>query len=241
MASFSLPNVEGMSSMDELKNAVGKMAKELTWLMQNLDWKNINELNIQLNGGAAVTINDEGITITDGTDVTFQADIDGKVTMTGATIKSSDEYPRVEMNPDDNLFGAYATAASYLLINALGAGGSPQLISSNGLANITMFLLGTIAHLSTTGADLYLESGKDIIISPGVGASYYAKTPFSKLWDTDTNQTLQTKLSGKASAGVSTSLSGSANGGIPIGTQLAVNGGGFVTWTGIPTHSHTQN
>ncbi|MFD1776649.1 hypothetical protein [Paenibacillus rhizophilus] len=47
MASVNLPNTDGLKTIDELKNAVGKMVKELSWLLEHLDTRNINELNAE--------------------------------------------------------------------------------------------------------------------------------------------------------------------------------------------------
>lgn len=48
MGNVNLPNTDGMTSVEELKNAVGKMTKELSWLLTNLDTRNVNELNAEV-------------------------------------------------------------------------------------------------------------------------------------------------------------------------------------------------
>ncbi|MCL6456725.1 MAG: phage tail protein [Gorillibacterium sp.] len=48
-------------------------------------------------------------------------------------------------------------------------------------------------------------------------------------------------LDGKATFGIQTGTQTAINGGIAPGTQLALFGGGYVTWSGVPAHSHTQN
>ncbi|WP_091015999.1 hypothetical protein [Paenibacillus amylolyticus] len=249
MADFQMPNVDGMNSMDELKNAVGKMAKELGWLLNNIDWKNINELNISLNDGASVVIANEGITVNDGTKNTFTVNTAGQVTMTGAKVQSSENgYPRVEMNPDQNLFGAYSAANNYLTIQALpGTAQSPQVVIAGPNSNMQMFISGLAAYLGATGAELNLSSnmdvsirGRNINLTPDNG-NYDVKVPFDQFKDTFTNQTLYAQLLGKARSGIQTGSSGSANGGIAPGTVLRTADGGTVTWTGISAHSHTQN
>lgn len=55
MALANLPNVDGLTSLSELKNAVGKMTKELSWLLQNLDTRNVNELNAEVIVAGSIT------------------------------------------------------------------------------------------------------------------------------------------------------------------------------------------
>lgn len=55
MANVNLPNTDGMTSVEELKNAVGKMTKELSWLLNNLDTRNVNELNAEVVIAGSIT------------------------------------------------------------------------------------------------------------------------------------------------------------------------------------------
>lgn len=244
MAGVNLPNVEGMNQT-ELLNAVGKMTKELSWLLSNLDWKNINELNIQLNGGATVNINDTGITINDGTVDTFKADIDGKVTMTGATVQSKYGYPKVVMDPDTDLLGAYLDADNYIRIIP-DYGGAPAFeIWSGGILK---------GRMNTLFGALALEGYNGLVVSSygetDLSSADYVRVPQSD-WSgiknsvglplQDAFDNISDELVSKATSGISTGLSGSANGGIAPGTVLMVSGGGTVTWTGIPLHSHAQS
>ena len=199
MASFELPNVEGLTSIDELKNAVGKMTKELSWLLNNIDWKNINELNIEMNGGAYVRVNNEGIAISDGTAVTFKADVDGKVTMTGAKIQSKDGgYPRVEMNPEQNMFAAYSAANNYLTIQALsGQNQSPQMVITSPSATFFTYISGLVGYLGMTGADISITTDRNINLQPG-SIQYNVTVPFDQLKDPKTGKFLYQELVGKA-------------------------------------------
>jgi len=200
MASFEMPNVEGLTSIDELKNAVGKMTKELSWLLNNIDWKNINELNIGLDNGAFIRISNDGITINDGTADTLTANIKGLVTMTGAMIKSKDGgYPRVEMNPEQNMFAAYSAENNYLTIQALsGQNQSPQMTIKSPSGTLTAFISGLAAYLAVTGTDFYLSTDRNIVLSPG-SIQYNVIVPFDQVKDPNTNKFLYQELAGKAS------------------------------------------
>lgn len=48
MGNVKLPNVDGMTTIEELRNGVGKMTKELSWLLTNLDTRNVNELDAEV-------------------------------------------------------------------------------------------------------------------------------------------------------------------------------------------------
>lgn len=283
MAEFQMPNVDGMNSMDELKNAVGKMAKELGWLLNNIDWKNINELNISLNGGASVNIANEGITVNDGANNTFTVNRNGEVTMTGATIQNflntgfvriSDEgikvnngqndtfvvdmngmvkmtgaqiqssengYPRVEMNSNEKLFAAYASATNYIQMLAVDvATGSPQFRLVSPVGSLSLYQQANVSDIYGFNSELRISAQRDIILKPGLPANYI-RMPFEQVLDTDRGTSLFTQLLSKASSGVSTGLSGGHNHGIPDGTELLTADGGKVTFFGANQHSHAQN
>jgi hypothetical protein len=157
--------------------------------------------------------------------------------MTGATIQSASGYPKVVMDPSGNLFGAYASAASYLTINPVGsAGGSPQLSIVSPTGYMFLYQGGTDTNFNS-GGDLRLNAMGDLELN----LSGSTIVPFSQIYNFGSTVSLQDALNAKATKGISTSSSGSANGGIPIGTVLMVSGGGTVTWNGIPNHSHAQN
>lgn len=240
MASFELPNVEGLTSIEELKNAVGKMTKELSWLLNNLDWKNVNELNIGLDNGAFIRISNDGITINDGNMITFQADVNGKVTMTGALIQSKTGYPKIVIDPDNELFGAYASESSYINITPTGSpAGSPQLLINGGGESMLLYQQSTSSLISATG-NLTINSSRDINFVPGSPAGR-VWVLFDSFFDFNSNTSLYQQLLGKASKGAATSSAGPYNCGIPIGTQFKDVNGQVWTWQGVPAHSHTQS
>ncbi len=176
----------------------------------------------------------------------------GKMTATGALIQSADSsYPRVVMDPDTDLFAAYASAAEFIKVFASETG-VPSLYFENAsnTARIklagSLFSIGAFASLllSSTG-NLEISTtnaGTDITLSP---ADKVIVPSWSTIFSTGALITLQQALDTKATVGASTSTAGaqSLNGGIPVGTVLMVDGGGTVTWNGISFsgHTHTQN
>ncbi|WP_028547238.1 hypothetical protein [Paenibacillus taiwanensis] len=250
MAAVNMPNVNSIDpnskdGVEQLHNAVAKMSKELSWLLQNIDWKNINHLYIELNGGASVTIENDGITVNDGTHDTFTVNSDGKVKMTGATIQSKDSaYPKVVMDPEKDLFGAYQSPTQSVEIGTYRTETSSPyvgLFSSTESYYHAIFgdsyrLFGSAAiqivsglgrEIILTGEHVYLE-GKSFVDVPN----------WNRLRNKETGLTATQTFAAK---GIQTDQSISFNGGIAPGTQLMVAGGGTVTWMGIPAHSHTQN
>lgn len=236
MASFELPNVEGLTSIEELKNAVGKMTKELSWLLNNLDWKNVNELNIGLDNGAFIRISNDGITINDGNMITFQADVNGKVTMTGAKIQSKNGYPLVIMDPDNELFGAYKDERNSIQIQA-DFGGAPSLnfITNGNVVGRLNTLLGSLEIDSVGTLSMFVQNG-----NIDVSACRNLITPKFSNVVSSTGENLAVILDEKATAGVSTNPSGSHNHGIPDGTILRTADGGTVTFRAASAHTHEQ-
>jgi hypothetical protein len=187
--------------------------------------------------GAYTNISDNGITINDGTMDTFRADVMGQVTMMGALIRSKNGFPAVVMNPATNLFGAYASATSYVTINSVGSGaGSPQVTIQSPIGYMYLYQSGTASNI-VSGGNMGLSAAGDLELN----LSGISLVPFSQLEDFGTGITLQAALNSKADAGISTGLSGSHNHGIPNGTVLMVDGGGTVTWSSAGSHSHAQN
>jgi len=164
----------------------------------------------------------------------------------GATIQTSVTYPRIELSGND-LF-AYRDASNYIMIDPDG----PAISAMSG--STVRFYLG---HMTYGGL---LQSHGYIIISADNGISLQTSNvievpSWSQLRSANSYQDLQSAinqiwssiadlwnaLDGKADKGSLTGTAGPYNGGIPIGTNLMTSGGGVVTWSGIPAHSHVQS
>jgi hypothetical protein len=252
------------SGLGELKDVVKKLLnstiqlnEELTFLLNNLDTRNINEINADiinagtinaalvkiqtaLMNGGFISIDDQGFKINDGTDDTMTAGLDGKVKMTGAEIRSKMGYPAVVMDPEKDLFGAYTDTDRRVQIEAVNVStGSPRILVANPDGSISIYQQSNASNVFTYNSKLRLISDRDIDLSPGT--FYNVIVPFDQLRDFNGGVSLDGKLAQKATAGVSTGLSGSHNHGIPDGTVLRTADGGTVTFFAAGSHSHAQN
>ncbi|WP_339188334.1 hypothetical protein MKX33_00530 [Paenibacillus sp. FSL R5-0490] len=260
-----IPPLNQDADLEQIKTYVIRLERTLNFLLENgLDSENVFEVGgwrvkddtlSSKDGDVGMTTsgsNPDDIRLwagsTEPDNAPWRVNKAGKMYTTGAVIQSSDGYPRVEMNPDENLFGAYSAANNYLTIQALpGTAQSPQVVIAAPNANMTMFVAGLTAYLSATGADISITTNRDVLIkgnnidlTPN-GPAYDVRVRFDQFLDTFSNKTLYVQLLDKANKGSQTATSGSSDGGIPIGTVLRKADGGTVTWTGVPSHSHTQN
>lgn len=89
---------------------------------------NLVRIRSDLTAGAYIEIDGNGMVINNGSFDTFTADINGQVTMTRALIQSSPGgFPRIVMDPDNQLFAAYSSATSFAALTYNGEMGYPAL------------------------------------------------------------------------------------------------------------------
>lgn len=261
-----VPDLSGVppwAEFEDLKNKINDIVAKYNNLLVNLDSLNVVSLTADhidtgtlnanlvtirsdLVAGAFIQINGSGMLINNGSYNTFTADINGFVTMTGALIQSQSGYPRVVMDPTNELLGAYYSPTSFISMYTPLDSISPVLRFSFGGTNSYIFHDSNDGHVTLTSNDVGINLSTLSYIQL-FGSPVYVRswTEFENYSNGRTLQqeitTLQNAISSKANSGVSTGSAGPFNGGIPIGTQLMVAGGGTVTWAGIAAHSHTQN
>ena len=269
MPTPTFSGVPPWATFEDLKAHINRLTAELQYLMVNMDSLNVTHLTAEtidtgtldankvtirddLNSGAYIQIDGNGMVINNGSYDTFSVDTSGHVDMTSATISSATGYPKVVLDPSGNLFGAYLDANDYIEIEPDYAG-SPSLnfIQAGNLRGRINTLLGYPEIFGDPAIAITSSSTIDV-----TGQMRF--DDFTDVYDVTGGQSLQNyiddinndiaainaALGSKATAGASTGSGGGAflNGGIAPGTVLMVSGGGTVTWGGIsvPSHSHTQ-
>lgn len=281
MGFINLPSLDDITSikdpqkqMEALINTVGLLMKSLSELNGYLQSSNIMEVGGWKVGKTELQSKDGDVGMstedTAGDDVRFWAgdvkDIapfqvrkSGKASLTGANIQTSAGYPKVIIDPSNDLVGAYEDATNYIAIVPLYSGSPGVNFYAGGIIKGQMRVSGGVLDISgISGLKLDTFSG-DINLAPDTtsGGKITVST-WSKHKETSSGKTLQDTLdlkgdltyidaqdATKATKSASTSSDGAVtlNGGIPVGTVLSVSGGGTVTWAGItvPAHTHTQN
>lgn len=271
MPTPQIPKVSSDATLDELRDGMIGTQRYLTYLLSTLDTLNINRLDakviiaesitagklaansVQTDNLQAGAVTADKITVGQLSAITadlghITAGLIESIQIFGSYIATRNgAFPRAEINNTGDLLAVYTDSSNYLTIEP-GITNEPTITfrSGGGVAMILGPAFGLTGLLANTTIVLGTQSGDTNIVC---GSSGQVTLPsWSKTINGNTGislqtefDSLQTDLASKATSGISTGLSGSANGGIPIGTKLAVDGGGFVTWTGIPSHSHAQN
>ncbi|MCM3746518.1 hypothetical protein M3223_04035 [Paenibacillus pasadenensis] len=258
MPTPSLPELGDNPSSKQITDYVVKLQRDLDWLLQNLDDLNVKRIRADsiyagtidasvvtirsdLTGGAYVKIDGTGMVINNGVFDTLTADIHGKLTLTEVLVQSRLGYPKLELDPDSNLFSAYASATEYVQMSVLDPLSSTPALLFVDMPTVAAVYLGSDSLYINAGRDLTLQ-GDNIILDLFDTSSGYIQVPgWSSVLSVMDGETLQTALAGKASVGMPTGPDGAHNHGIPFGTQLMVVGGGSVTWVPAGTHTHVQS
>lgn len=251
MASVNIPT----TSVDPNEQDTGKLVKqllnayiilteELSFLLNNLDTRNLNEVDGDILVTGTVTagkMNVEELSAISANLGHIIAGLIESVEIYGSYISTNRTgYPKAEMSSEQNLFGAYTDALRKIIIEAVNNNsGSPRILLESLGSSFSLYQQGSGSNIFTFNSELRLFSDKDIMLYPGVG--YKVWSYFDQIKDLTTNQTLSNSLNSKAQSGVSTSLSGGHNHGIPDGTQFKDVNGVTHTFRVAANHSHAQN
>lgn len=240
-------------SFTDLAQKLNRLIQDYNNTLLNLDSINVVSLTADhidagtINGNVVtirsdlttgyIQIDGNGMVVNNGSFNTFTVDINGNVTMTSATIQSQNGYPRVVMDPNNDLFGAYLNANNYISIQADYAG-TPSLnfFTALGIQGRIDATAGFEILNASTVNPMNIDGGVPGALMGGT----FTFDNWSSILNSSGSVSLQTALNDKATAGVSTGLSGGHNHGIPDGTVLMVDGGGTVTFFSVGQHSHSQ-
>ncbi|WP_211749928.1 hypothetical protein [Paenibacillus sp. Marseille-Q4541] len=269
MANVELPQIginntqideAGMDGLKQhvksLLNVTVMLTEELSYLLNNLDTRNVNELNAdiinagtinaglvkilsELENGGYIQIDGTGMHVNDGTRDTMTIGLDGKPKMTGAYIESAKGYPKVVMDPDTELLGAYQSPSSVISMYTPLDSVSPVIRLSHSGKNSYVFHDTGESYVTISSNDVGINlSTQSFIELFGDPVKFFS---WNALRNNSTGRSLQQDLNNKANSGASTGSSGGHNHGIPDGTQLMTAGGGTITWQSAPQHSHPQS
>lgn len=250
MANVQLPSInqgeqDTNKMVKQLLNAYIMLTEELTFMLNNLDTRNINELNAEVIIAGSITA--DKITVDKLSALSANL---GKITageVYGAYIATREAgYPKVELSNTSDMIGAFRAVDNFIKIYTLISDLSP--IINFGVSGKNTYLFHDVSNNKAS----FTSNDVGINISSPTFIELYANMVKVQAWSTFINNTngrslqqeidtLNLSINSRATKNASTGSGGSANGGIPIGTVLRTADGGTVTWNGIPSHSHTQS
>lgn len=222
MPVINLPQIEGSENIEDLRNMVAKLIKELNFSLNKLDWKNINHLLIRFGNGGFIRLDNNGIVINDGVQDTFVADVNGDVSLLGTiyalagkiagwTIEnnsltsSTTSYPRVVIDPDNKEMTFYGDADSYIKIGAFSNDNQrPYLEFVEGNKNVTIDLSSTAFWLEGAIDAMFNFNRVDIdanLIYLWAAQRVYVPN-FGRFYDDLTGRSLAQELDNKADRGL---------------------------------------
>ncbi|MEK8206772.1 hypothetical protein NST41_14360 [Paenibacillus sp. FSL L8-0696] len=271
MANVQLPTIDTTEAdikvlVPQLLNAYAKLTKELTWLLNNLDTRNVNELNAEKIVAKSITagklaadsvetenliagaVTADKITVNELSAITanlghITAGLIESIEIYGSYIATRKTgYPKAELNDNGDLVAVWTDAENYVTIEP-GLFNEPTIVyRRNGASSLILGPVGVFTGLISPNLDMSIGSQNGTLsLLCGSGILAEVQIPsWEKFRGVANGVTLADELASKANAGASTGSGGGANAGIPIGTKLALDGGGYVVWNGIPSHSHTQ-
>lgn len=202
MAYVTLPRQMSEATLEDLLNAYNKLIKEITFILNNIDSKNITVGGItadSIRAGAIVADKiDAGAVTADKINVdqlsAISADM-GKITageMYGAYIATSEEaYPRIEFSSVGELLQALKDPGNYISISPELVSGNPAIRFEDGSVSgsIGASIIGLL--INTIAGNIQLSSGGDLQLYANGLARFQS---WSKVYSDSNGQTLQQAL-----------------------------------------------
>lgn len=205
MANVQLPNINitnddiDAANLPQLQkivkallNTTAILTEELTFLLNNLDTRNVNEI--------------DGDVLIEGTVTALKMQVEelsaisanlGKITagqIFGNYIATKEVgYPRAEMSNTNNLFQASSSAGRYIQMQSLASGILPAIKLINDDLDGSIYpLTGNLRIETSSGlGDITIASGQDLRLS---AAYFVTLSDWSKLYSYGNGQTLQEAL-----------------------------------------------
>lgn len=195
-----IPDFGGLGpdpSFNDMVEKINQLVQKFRNLLLNLDSLNVvsitansTTITANLDGGAYIRLDGNGMVVNDGTQDVFTVDFEGFVTMTGALVRSAAGYPRVELNSGNNLIGAYKDEEHSLNILNLVGPDVPAI-------RYWDQALGKVAYIyfDVTDLGLLMLAQSDINIITSGGIVYINNVDVLS-----TLTSLQTQINGKANS-----------------------------------------
>jgi hypothetical protein len=176
-----------------LLNTTAILTEELTFLLNNLDTRNVNEI--------------DGDVLIEGTVTALKMQVEelsaisanlGKITageIYGTYIATREiGYPKAEMSNNLNTFAVQANANQSVGMTSSGSGiGSPQVYIRDG--GDSLLLYQQSGHSLISASDLMTINFGYLILSPGFLGG--VRVPFSQFFDAETGTSLRQQLDAK--------------------------------------------
>ena len=243
MANVQLPTVNPDQDMEklvkQLLNVYIMLTEELTYLLNNLDTRNVNELNAEVIMANTITADKMNVNELSAITANLGHIISGlieSVEIYGSYIATrKDAFPRAEMSSRNDLFGAFRDAYNSIRIEADYYGvPSLNIIQNGNVVGRINAVTGSLELNAIGLLDIFASS--NINLSPSGNLRI---PPFTRVVSSN-GYNLGAELDDKAVAGISTNPSGGHNHGIPDGTVLRTADGGTVTFFAAQQHTHQQ-
>lgn len=252
--------VTEVGTLDDAFEALARLQKTMKYLINGqLDFENIRARSIKAENIEVGTLTAEEIkansitaeklSVTQLSAIaadlgTITAGLINSVKIFGSYIATAqDAYPRCEMSSEGNLFGAFTSAEGNITIQA-DYGGAPafRFVTAGTQRALINTLLGSLEIYGNDGVYINGDNGNANVVFDANRVDFPS---WSQMFNKTSKQTLQEAFETKAQKGVQTGMNGGHGHGIPNGTRLAVtdNDGvvvGFIPWSSVEDHTHTQ-
>ncbi|KUP23116.1 hypothetical protein [Paenibacillus sp. DMB5] len=195
------------SLVNQLLNAYNKLTKELLFVLNNLDTRNINEihaeklvaLSIETEKLAAGAVTAEKITVGELSAISadlghITAGLIESIKIFGSYIATRDgAFPRCEMSNTGNVFAAYTNANNKIAIDPNYAGVPALDFYMNGAVKGKLDTISSIMELVGNGGLLLYANGGNLELNASTG--FVSVPTWYKLLNDNTDRTLGEELS----------------------------------------------
>lgn len=200
--------LNGDESIEQLRDEVARMQKTMNHLLRHLSSKNVKEIGgyfvtptdiVSKDGDVGISSEDTGLddvrffagSVNKET-APFKVRQSGKMEATGAVIQSKSGYPKVVLDPDGNLIGAYRDANNFVEMVPEIDGAPSFVFTNSGVEKGAVFGGNAGFFILAVDGNLSLTAWNDVIIESAVGTVKFEG--WNKVYSTGNGRTLQQEL-----------------------------------------------